>query len=110
MILPAIRDPRLVSIRRGGLLAEADHHQLLALWAATCSEHVLRLFEESDREDDRPRAAIEAARAIVLRHCIKALSDPTRAFSRRATWMMSGLVIGALALIFWGTTMDQIAL
>jgi hypothetical protein len=62
MILPAVRDPRLVSIRRGGLLAEADH-QLLALWAATCAEHVLGLFEESNRGDDRPRAAIEAARA-----------------------------------------------
>ncbi|WP_326964297.1 putative immunity protein [Arthrobacter sp. PL16] len=62
MILPAVRDPRLVSIRRGGLLADADH-QLLALWAATCAEHVLGLFENSYRDDDRPRAAIEAARA-----------------------------------------------
>jgi hypothetical protein len=62
MILPAIRDPRLVSVRRGGLLAEADH-QLLALWAATCADHVLGLFEESNPGDDRPRAAIEAARA-----------------------------------------------
>ena len=62
MILPAVRDPRLVSIRRGGLLADADH-QLLALWAATCAEHVLELFEKSNREDDRPRAAIEAVRA-----------------------------------------------
>jgi hypothetical protein len=62
MILPAVRDPRLVSIRRGGLLSGADH-QLLALWAAMCAEHVLRLFEEPHREDDRPRAAIEAARA-----------------------------------------------
>lgn len=62
MILPAVRDPRLVSIRRGGLLAEADHH-LLALWAATCAEHVLGLFEDSCSDDYRPRAAIEAARA-----------------------------------------------
>ena len=62
MILPAVRDPRLVSIRRGGLLTETDH-QLLALWAATCAEHVLELFEKSNQEDDRPRAAIEAVRA-----------------------------------------------
>ncbi|WP_395858494.1 putative immunity protein [Arthrobacter echini] len=62
VILPAVRDPRLVSVRRGGHLTEADH-QLLALWAATCAEHVLGLFEETNREDDRPRAAIEAARA-----------------------------------------------
>ena len=62
MILPAVRDPRLVSIRRGGLLTEADH-QLLALWAATCAEHVLGLFERSNPSDDRPRGAIEAVRA-----------------------------------------------
>ncbi|WP_434992219.1 putative immunity protein [Arthrobacter sp. Ld5] len=62
MIFPAVRDPRLVSIRRGGLLSEADH-QLLALWAATCAEHVLGLFEDSNSEDGRPRAAVEAARA-----------------------------------------------
>ena len=62
MILPSVRDPRLVSIRRGGLLAESDH-QLLALWSAICAEHVLELFEISNRQDDRPRAAIEAVRA-----------------------------------------------
>lgn len=62
MILPAVRDPRLVSIRRGGLLADADH-RLLALWAADCAEHVLELFENLNDDDDRPRAAIEAVRA-----------------------------------------------
>ncbi|MFF5790658.1 putative immunity protein [Paeniglutamicibacter sp. NPDC012692] len=62
MILPAVRDPRLVSIRRGGTLTETDH-RLLAVWAALCAEHVLSLFEESNSEDTRPRDAIEAARA-----------------------------------------------
>ena len=62
MILPAVRDSRLVSIRRGGLLAEADH-RLLAMWAANCAEHVLELFEAANAGDARPRAAIEAARA-----------------------------------------------
>ena len=61
MILPAIRDPRLVAVRRGGFLIETDH-QLLASWAATCAEHVLGLFEEAHPGDDRPRRAIEAAR------------------------------------------------
>lgn len=32
-------------------------------WAAICAEHVLPLFEESNRGDSRPREAIEAARA-----------------------------------------------
>lgn len=45
MILSAIRDPRLVTIRRGGSLTEAHHH-LLALWAADCAEHVLPPFED----------------------------------------------------------------
>src|SRR6185312_4212809 len=40
MILPKVRDPRFVTIRRGGTLTDADHH-LLALWAASCAEHVL---------------------------------------------------------------------
>lgn len=62
MILPTVRDPRLVTIRRGGTLPDADH-QLLALWAASCAEHVLHLFQTSNPNDPRPRAAIEAARA-----------------------------------------------
>jgi len=62
MILPAVRDPRLVTIRRGGTLTDEDHH-LLALWAASCAEHVLALFESAQPDDPRPRAAIEHARA-----------------------------------------------
>ena len=33
MILPTVRDPRLITIRRGGTLTDADH-RMLALWAA----------------------------------------------------------------------------
>jgi hypothetical protein len=62
VILPKVRDPRFVTIRRGGILTDADH-QLLALWAAACAEHVLALFEAARPEDPRPRQAIEAARA-----------------------------------------------
>lgn len=62
MILPKDRDPRFVTIRRGGMLTDADH-RLLALWAATCAEHVLPLFEAAQPADPRPRQAIEAARA-----------------------------------------------
>ncbi|WP_347352661.1 putative immunity protein [Intrasporangium sp.] len=61
MILPPVRDPRLVTIRRGGTLTD-EHHQLLALWAAACAEHVLSLFEATAPGDPRPRAAVEAAR------------------------------------------------
>jgi hypothetical protein len=62
MILSKVRDPRLVTIRRGGTLTDADHH-LLALWAAACAEHVLGLFESVRPDDPRPRRAIDDARA-----------------------------------------------
>lgn len=62
MILPKVRDPRLVTIRRGGTLTDTDH-QLLALWAAQCAEHVLHFFEDGQPSDTRPRDAIDAARA-----------------------------------------------
>jgi hypothetical protein len=62
MILPEVRDPRLITIRQGGSLADADHH-LLALWAAECAERVLPLFEARRPDDRRPRRAIEAARS-----------------------------------------------
>jgi len=62
MILPKERDPRFITIRRGGTLTD-EHHQLLAYWAADCAEHVLHLFESVRPEDRRPRQAIEQARA-----------------------------------------------
>jgi immunity protein 5 of polymorphic toxin system len=62
VILPKVRDPRLITVRRGGTLEDADHH-LLALWAADCAEHVLVHFERIRPRDDRPRLAIELGRA-----------------------------------------------
>jgi hypothetical protein len=62
VILPKIRDPRFITVRRGGTLRDDDHH-LLALWAADCAEHVLHHFEEARPTDDRPRRAIDLGRA-----------------------------------------------
>ena len=62
VILPKERDPRFVTIRRGGTL-EDSHHRLLAQWAAECAEHVLPLFEAVQPLDPRPRRAVEQARA-----------------------------------------------
>src|SRR4029079_5414147 len=62
MILPKIRDPRFITVRRGGTLT-ADHHRLLAIWAADCAQHVLHLFERTRPRDGRPRHAIDLARA-----------------------------------------------
>jgi hypothetical protein len=62
VILPQIRDPRFITVRRGGTLQD-DDHRLLAMWAAECAEHVLHHFEQARPEDDRPRRAIELGRA-----------------------------------------------
>jgi hypothetical protein len=62
MILPKKRDPRFITVRRGGTLQDSDHH-LLAVWAADCAQHVLHFFEEMQPNDDRPRRAIELVRA-----------------------------------------------
>jgi thymidine phosphorylase len=62
VILSKVRDLRFVTIRRGGILTDSDH-QLLALWAATCAEHVVVHFEHACPGDDRPHRAIESGRA-----------------------------------------------
>src|SRR2546426_7462111 len=62
VILPKIRDPRFITVRRGGTLQD-DDHRLLAMWAADCAEHVLHYFEQARPKDDRPRRAIDLGRA-----------------------------------------------
>ena len=64
MILPKERDPRFITIRRGGTLEDA-HHRLLAQWAADCAEHVLPFFEAVRPSDPRPREALDQTRAWV---------------------------------------------
>lgn len=63
-ILPKERDPRLITIRRGGTLTD-DHHRLLAEWALQCAEHVLPLFEIQQPADSRPRDSIDVGRAWI---------------------------------------------
>lgn len=62
VIMSEVRDPRLVTVRRGGALKDADH-RLLAAWAADCAQHVLHHFEHARPGDNRPRRAIDLARA-----------------------------------------------
>ena len=64
VIFSDIRDPRFITVRRGGSLQDADH-RLLAVWAADCAQHVLHFFERAQPSDDRPRRAIEQAHAWV---------------------------------------------
>jgi hypothetical protein len=79
------RDPRFVTIRRGGSLDD-DTHRLLALWAADCADHVLDLFAAARPTDDRPAAAISTARLwaagevnmLVAREAANAAHDAAR--------------------------------
>ena len=57
-----MRDARYIAVHRGGPLS-LERHRLLAAWAADCAERVLPLFSAPYPEDDRPRQAIQAARA-----------------------------------------------
>jgi hypothetical protein len=57
-----VRDDRFKAVHRGGSL-DLERHRQLAIWAADCAEHVLALFETICPLDDRPRHAIETARA-----------------------------------------------
>ncbi len=63
-ILPKQRDPRLITVRRGGILTD-EHHRLLADWALLCAGHVLHLFEDHQPGDSRPREALDAGRAWI---------------------------------------------
>lgn len=59
------------------------NHRLLVLWAADCAEHVLPYFEKEYPRDNRPRKAIEAARAWVKGE-IKFSEVRTRALAAHA--------------------------
>lgn len=63
-ILPKVRDPRFITVRRGGTLSDS-HHRLLAEWALECAEHVLPRFEAAQPTDRRPHEAMAIARGWI---------------------------------------------
>jgi hypothetical protein len=76
MIFTEPRDPRLITLRRGGTLSDVNH-RLLAAWAAICAAHVLPIFDEASPDEDRVRRALEQNRAWVrgeirMRQALKA--------------------------------------
>jgi hypothetical protein len=89
VILPKDRDPRFVTLRRGGTLTDSDH-RLLAWWAATCAEHVLPLFEAAQPSDPRPRQAIEQIRAWVRGEITMSQSRATGGHAMAAARALSG--------------------
>jgi hypothetical protein len=89
MIFAKIRDPRLVTVRRGGTLSDANH-RLLAVWAADCAEHVLHFFEEALPGDERPRRAIELAHAWVQGEIMMSQSRNAAGYANAAAREVSG--------------------
>lgn len=61
MTLPQVRDPAWSPF--DGADPSRTPTTSYSLWAATCAEHVLPLFEQAVPGDRRPRQAIDAARA-----------------------------------------------
>jgi hypothetical protein len=59
---PSFKTGDVATSDYGPRLAPFDQ-KALALWAADCAEHVILNFETLRSTDDRPRRAIEAARA-----------------------------------------------
>ena len=89
MILPKIRDPRFITVRRGGSLEDDDHH-LLAMWAADCAEHVLHHFEQARPGDDRPRRAIDLGRAWTRGEVTMTQARTAAGFANAAARDLSG--------------------
>ena len=63
-ILPKERDPRLITVRRGGSLTDA-HHRMLAAWSVACAERALPRFEREVPGDGRLHEVLEVARAWI---------------------------------------------
>ncbi|MCX6083134.1 MAG: hypothetical protein NTW32_26705 [Chloroflexi bacterium] len=65
-------------------------HRLLAVWAADCAEHVLPLFEAAEPADQRPRRAIELARAWVRGEITMSQSRASAGHAQTAARDLSG--------------------
>lgn len=107
---PAWKAPEVASPQA---LSEGDRRQVAA-WAADCAEHVLPLFEAEAPADDRPRGAINRARAFsrgdldtageirrrfVAVRAAGAVSSPAAAAAARAAAQAAGVAhMGAHAL------------
>jgi hypothetical protein len=90
-----MRDRRFVAVHRGGSL-DRERHRLLAAWAADCAEHVMTLFETYSA-DERPRHAIETARAWVTGHAAVGTAQKAAAAAHAvATAHMADHSLGAL--------------
>src|SRR5450830_400410 len=60
------------------MAVDEQDQRSLAPWAADCAEHVLGLFEAARPGDDRPRRAVDAARAWARARSGSARRGPPR--------------------------------
>ncbi len=86
-----VRKARLIRICGGWTESTAR------LFAADCAEHVLPIFEEQYPSDDRPRKAIEAARAFARGEIDAAAGAAAGAAARAAARAAAGAAAGAAA-------------
>lgn len=82
------RDPRFVTLRRGGTLDDETHRRL-AVWSADCAARVLALFEREHPDDGRPRKAVEQA-------CVWARGEITMTQAREAAYAAHAAARGAV--------------
>lgn len=97
--LPTLKTGDNVVAQYAGKLEKLDQRSR-ALWAADCAERVLHYFESEHPRDDRPRRAVEGARAwargdismmdarrlaVAAHAAARACTQPTATAAARAT-------------------------
>ena len=89
--------PDKIVVRRARLIRRLDtwNDRTARLFAADCAEHVLPIFERAYPTDDRPRKAIEAARAYARGE----ISAAARDAAGGAAWAAAGAVAGAAGAV-----------
>jgi hypothetical protein len=96
-----------IVVRRARLLYETAWDDRTArLFAADCAEHVLPIVERERPDDDRPRKAIEAARASARGEIDRQELDAAWAAARAAGDAARGAARGAARAAAWAAARD----
>ena len=92
-----LADDKVVFGQARLLFATGWNEKAARLFAADCAEHVLPIFEKLRPKDDRPRKAIEAARAFARGEISAAARDAARDAARAAAGAAARAAAGATA-------------
>lgn len=87
-----VKESDKVVVRRARVIRRFDtwNKRTARLFAADCAEKVLPIFEKAHPNDDRPRKAIEAARAFARGEIDAAAAWAAAAATREAAWAATG--------------------